>query len=92
MARFSSPAVQTSGLVVIHKSICQARRADIPLAGAVRHRIGFPFTQFPRAIGGEAADRSWEGSEKVQSSGGLHHRHRLCRPFGPKILRCSACV
>ena len=26
--------------------------------------IGFPFTRFSRAIGGEAADRSWEGSEK----------------------------
>ncbi len=40
--------------------------------------------QFPRAIGGEAADRSREGREKVQSSGGLHHRHRLYRPFGPE--------
>ncbi len=22
--------------------------------------------------------RCWEGIEKVQASGGLHHRHRLC--------------
>ncbi len=62
----------------------QARRAGTPFAGAVRHRIEFSFMRIPGAIGGFAADRSGGSKKWLQSSGGFHHRHRLCRPFGPE--------
>ncbi len=66
-------------IIAPHKSIWQARRAGASLAGAIRHRVGFPFTRFP-------------GAKSVQTSGGLRHRQRLCRPRGSELPRCLTCL